>query len=99
MSDPRNLDCLSVLHEVWDYLDRELSPEEMDQMRRHLERCAKCEKYARYQQAFLAALASAREGRCAPPALKARVFAALQEAGFGRGGRDCGEMERPARGD
>ena len=86
-----NVDCMAVLRQFWDYLDAELPAEGMAAMQRHLERCAKCGNYVEHQRAFLAALSAARQGAAAPPALRARVYRCLREAGFSGGGRKDGE--------
>ncbi|MDF2772664.1 MAG: putative zinc-finger, partial [Geminicoccaceae bacterium] len=38
----RELDCRTAVQQLWDYLDHELTPERMAEVRRHLERCGQC---------------------------------------------------------
>ena len=79
----RDIDCRTAVQKLWDYLDEELTPERMDEVRRHLERCGKCLPHHEYGRAFLAALASAREDEArAPETLRHRVMESLRAAGF-----------------
>lgn len=90
MSHSHDVDCMAVLQRFWDYLDAELGTADMAAMREHLERCSQCDEYVRYHEAFLAALAAAREGGGCPETLRKRVYATLAQAGFGRGGATGG---------
>ena len=84
MSDcPRDsVDCRSAVQKLWDYLDEELTPERMDAVREHLERCGSCLPHHDYARAFLEALTTARPATCAPTALRQSVLEKLREAGF-----------------
>ena len=78
-----DIDCRTAVQQLWDYLDEELTPERMDQVRRHLERCRSCLPHHEYGRVFLAALASAREVEArAPDELRIRVMETLRAAGF-----------------
>jgi anti-sigma factor (TIGR02949 family) len=82
----REIDCRTAVQQLWDYLDYELTPERMDAVRRHLAHCAQCLPHHDYARAFLAALASARDGEPrAPDVLRRRVMENLRAAGFGGG--------------
>ena len=79
----REIDCRSAVQQLWDYLDEELTPERMSDVRRHLERCGSCLPHHDYARVFLAALAAAREGETrAPEALRRRVMENLRAAGL-----------------
>lgn len=79
----RDIDCRTAVQQLWDYLDEELTPERMDEVRRHLEKCGNCLPHHDYARVFLAALASAREGEArAPETLRWRVMENLRAAGF-----------------
>jgi mycothiol system anti-sigma-R factor len=79
----RDIDCRTAVQQLWDYLDEELTPERMDEVRRHLERCGSCLPHHEYGRVFLAALALAREGEArAPETLRYRVMESLRAAGF-----------------
>jgi mycothiol system anti-sigma-R factor len=84
---PRDsIDCRSAVQKLWDYLDEELTPERMDAVREHLERCGSCLPHHDYARTFLDALATARSpDTCAPEALRRRVIERLQAAGFRAG--------------
>jgi mycothiol system anti-sigma-R factor len=83
---PREIDCRTAVQQLWDYLDEELTPERMDEVRHHLERCARCLPHHDYARVFLAALAAAREGGPrAPDVLRRRVMESLRAAGLGTG--------------
>ena len=78
-----DIDCRTAVQQLWDYLDEELTPERMDDVRRHVERCGKCLPHRDYGRAFLAALSSVREVEMrAPDTLRRRVMDTLREAGF-----------------
>jgi anti-sigma factor (TIGR02949 family) len=77
------IDCRTAVQKLWDYLDHELTPERMDDVRRHLEKCGSCLPHHDYAQVFLAALSAAREKDArAPEALRIRVLENLRAAGF-----------------
>ena len=77
------MDCRTAVQQLWDYLDDELTPERMNDVRRHLERCGSCLPHHDYARVFLAALSSVREGEArAPEALRRRVMDNLRAAGF-----------------
>ena len=79
----RDIDCRTAVQKLWDYLDDELTPERMDDVRRHLERCGSCLPHHDYARVFLAALSAAREGEArAPEALRRRVIDNLRAVGF-----------------
>ena len=79
----RDIDCRTAVQQLWDYLDDELTPERMDEVRRHLERCKNCLPHHEYGRVFLAALATARESEArAPATLRRRVMDSLRAAGF-----------------
>ena len=76
------LDCDSVMRQLWDYLDDELTADRMDAIREHLTMCGRCQPQAEFEQAFLKALARARREHSNPPSLAQRVRAALAERGY-----------------
>ncbi len=79
----RELDCRTAVQQLWDYLDHELTPERMAEVRRHLERCGQCLPHHDYGRTFLSALSEARENDVkAPDLLRRRVLDSLRAAGF-----------------
>ena len=56
MTAPAPLDCLTVVHLMWDYLDHELSAERWEEVRQHLATCTGCRSHVDFCRAFLARL-------------------------------------------
>jgi mycothiol system anti-sigma-R factor len=79
----RDIDCRTAVQKLWDYLDNELTPERMEDVRQHLEKCRDCLPHHEYGRVFLAALSAARESEArAPDKLRRRVMDSLRAAGF-----------------
>jgi mycothiol system anti-sigma-R factor len=77
------IDCRTAVQQLWDYLDDELTPERMSDVRRHLDRCGRCLPHHDYARVFLAALSSARNGEArAPDELRRKVMDTLRAAGL-----------------
>ena len=74
------LDCDQALSHLHDYLKRELTPDLIEEVRTHLDRCRDCDGYARFEASFLLMLeAHARKETC-PHEVKARILSALRAA-------------------
>lgn len=80
--DHEMLDCESVMQQLWDYLDEELSAERMAAIRAHLAVCAHCYPQYEFERAFLTALDRARQEHSDPSRLRARVASALRAEGM-----------------
>ena len=85
MSDCNSeIDCRTAVQQLWDYLDEELTPERMDDVRRHLERCGSCLPHHDYAPRVSCRTGRRREtatpGR--PTPLRHRVMENLRAAGF-----------------
>ena len=65
--------CEEVLIRLWEYLDDELTPEEVEVIRGHLEGCRRCYPAYCCDRAFLALLARQRSRCTAPARLLSRV--------------------------
>lgn len=76
------LDCESVMRQLWDYLDQELTPERMAAIREHLELCQRCQPQEHFQRSFLEAVARARREHPDLEALALRVRSALRAQGY-----------------
>ena len=74
------LDCEAVMRQLWDYLDRELTADNMHELESHLEQCEKCRPQAEFRRAFRGAIHEACEDVGDTTALTARIRAALQAA-------------------
>ena len=71
-------DCTRAVHELYGYLDGELTEERRAEIARHLERCAPCGAAASFEVELRAVLAN----RChdsVPDSLRARIAAALEQ--------------------
>ncbi len=78
----QEIDCLTAVRQLWDYLDEELSEERMAAVRHHLARCERCLPHHDFSRRFLEALHETRKERVMPPELRLRVMERLTEAGF-----------------
>ncbi|GAC1515699.1 MAG: hypothetical protein NVS1B4_07270 [Gemmatimonadaceae bacterium] len=76
------LDCDSVMRQLWDYLDGELTPDRMSAIREHLAVCARCHPQMEFERTFLKVLAAARREHSDPQRLGQRVLVALRGEGF-----------------
>lgn len=70
--------CEDVLTRLWEYLDQELAPEEVDVVRAHLRGCPRCHPAYCCDRAFLALLARQRSRCSAPLALMTSLRAGLR---------------------
>ena len=75
------IDCDTVMRQLWDYLDRELTAERMATIEEHLKVCGRCQPHAAFETSFLAALAMARREHSGTERLSERVRAALKARG------------------
>ena len=76
------LDCHSVMRQLWDYLDGELTPDRMEDLREHLKMCERCQPHARFEQTFLDALATVRREHSDPDRVARKVREALKARGY-----------------
>jgi anti-sigma factor (TIGR02949 family) len=74
------LDCEQALALVHDYLKRELTPELLQEVRGHLDRCRDCACHARFEQSFLEMLETCARKETCPNEVRARILAALRAA-------------------
>ena len=77
------LDCKETVRRLWDYLDRELSDDDMAAVDAHLAACTHCPPHFTFERQFLAALKEARSQHGASSGLRARVRAALEQGSGG----------------
>ncbi len=71
------LDCLTVVKELWDYLDGELMPERTAQIREHLATCTGCRSHVEFCRAFVSRVPELPVSGEETEALRERVMAAL----------------------
>lgn len=72
--------CAEVLQRLDDYLDRELSPDEMTLVREHLDICAMCAEEHHYERHILDGVKDRIRRIKAPPTLLGRVKSAIARA-------------------
>ena len=63
------MECEEFLSRLWEYLDRELGPEDHVSMGKHLASCSSCYPAYCCDRAFLELLARQRRAGAAPPTL------------------------------
>jgi len=78
------LTCAEVFARLDDYVDRELSVAEQQQVEAHLAVCAACTREYRFEASVLEALKAKLRRIAVPPGLVARVTAALAQAWTGQ---------------
>jgi len=76
------LDCESVMRQLWDYLDKELTPERMAAIKAHLAMCGRCHPQAEFERSFLRAIARVHADHPDSAGLGERVRASLRLQGF-----------------
>lgn len=76
-------DCDSVMRQLWDFLDGELTDAGMVAIREHLSMCSRCQPQAAFERSFLSAVSRARRDHSSPLSLGDRVRAALLLQGYG----------------
>lgn len=72
--------CEHVFRLLDDYLDRELSPEEMRTVKEHLDTCAMCASEHQFQAEALAAVRQRLQRIAVSSSLREKVTQALQRA-------------------
>lgn len=76
------LDCESVMRQLWDYLDGELTADRKTVIRSHLELCRRCHPQYRFEQSFLDAVAASAPAHSDPDRLRSKLLVALKDEGF-----------------
>jgi hypothetical protein len=75
--------CVEVIRQVWDHLDEHLCSDEADTVRLHMDECAHCAGFERFQIGYRDAMRSVRpDPGVAPWHVRARILDALADAGF-----------------
>ncbi|HEU4754667.1 MAG TPA: zf-HC2 domain-containing protein [Armatimonadota bacterium] len=71
--------CEETFRRFDDYLDRELTPAEMELVREHLEHCERCARELRFEASVLRQVREKVRRITVPPDLFARISRALDE--------------------
>ena len=79
MSTPDRYTCEQAFARIEDYLDRELSTEEMRMVREHLETCAICAREFNYESSVLQEIRKKLDHIDLPSELIDRISRALRE--------------------
>jgi len=72
------MDCADCLERLYAYLDRELTPAEVTDVRAHLDDCGGCEDNFVLEERFLARVRDCCQEDVAPTALRTRIVARLR---------------------
>jgi mycothiol system anti-sigma-R factor len=72
------MDCADCLERLYAYLDRELLPAEVTEVRAHLDDCGGCEDSFVLEQRFLARVRDCCQEDVAPTELRTRIVARLR---------------------
>jgi mycothiol system anti-sigma-R factor len=72
------MDCADCLERLYAYLDRELAPGEVTQVRAHLDDCGGCKDNFVLEERFLARVRDCCQEDVAPTELRTRIVARLR---------------------
>ena len=78
--DPRSLECREALEHLYEYFDRELTPEVRAEVEQHLRACAGCSGPFAFESAFLKFREARAGGRGAGPEVRRRILKELFQA-------------------
>ena len=68
------MNCREAVERLYEYLDRDLTPEAEREVRHHLEGCSPCGQHFDFEQAFLKFVEARCRSRGAPPELRRRIL-------------------------
>ena len=80
MPPPDRYTCEQVFRSIDEYLDRELAPPEVAQVRAHLETCAACAQEFAFEENVLQTVKAKLRRVALPPALRLRIERRLVDA-------------------
>jgi len=69
--------CEDAMRKLWDFLDGELSEDEQEALKKHLEVCRRCYPAYDFQKAYLNYTRRLATQEQAPPELRRRLFMRL----------------------
>jgi len=68
------VNCKEALEHLYEFLDKELTPDVERDVRNHLGACRPCGEHFDFEEAFLRFLQARSRARSAPPELKRRIL-------------------------
>jgi mycothiol system anti-sigma-R factor len=71
------MNCRECLEQLYEYLDRELTPDAEREIRKHLADCPPCVEHQDFEALFLKFLHARCSAQSAPPALRRRILEQL----------------------
>lgn len=80
MNQPSRFDCAQAFARLEDYLDRELTPEEIRRIEEHLALCEVCAREFQFEAGILCALKEKLRRIAAPPDLVERIRQTIQQS-------------------
>ena len=75
-----SMECREAIERLYEYFDRELTPEVRAEVEHHLRACAGCVRHFEFERAFLKFLEARARGRGAGPEVRRRILKELFEA-------------------
>ncbi len=75
------LNCKKTVEQLYPYLDRELTAQELEDVRAHLDHCPPCAKYFAYESGMLRFVSDACRSVEAPASLRAKILSARSSVG------------------
>ena len=73
-------ECEEALDRLFELIDGELTPSELDQVTSHLKECPPCEAERKLNEKIKTRVSATGGGECAPEALRERVLESLRAA-------------------
>lgn len=81
-AEPPMLTCHEALERLYEFLDGELSSQEMASMEAHFHVCSRCYPVLQFESAFLEVLERVRSREKCPSELRSRLMSALEAEGL-----------------
>jgi len=74
------MNCQEALHHLYEFLDREMTPDDERRVREHLTACPPCGEQFDVEEAFLRFVEARCRAQGAPPELRRRILHDLFDA-------------------
>ena len=82
MTEIPMIDCQSVMRQLWDFLDGELTPCRVEAIEEHLKMCARCYPQYEFERTFLDQVGRLRREHSDPARLREQLLQSLKLNGF-----------------